>query len=998
MNTSTSSGQPRRRRTGRKTKNTFVTKSGQNIRINRSLTDKIRARRDSYARGRAERLAGMPKSRMKRFFYRLHPKRMYTYWFSREGGIMALKLTGIGLIAGFLILIGLFAYFRKDLPNLKDISGNNLGGSIRYYDRTGQMLLWQDFDAVKRIPVNDEEISPFVKQATIAIEDKEFFHHGGFDVRGIMRAAYKNATGGSTQGGSTITQQLVRLTQERVGNEQTYRRKLKELILAVELERSYSKQQLLVGYLNTAPYGDVQNGVESATRDYFEKSAKDLTLDEAAFLAAMPQSPDFYSPYGSNHDPEALTTRQHYILTLMKQQGMITDQQLSEAKSVNTLAKVKQPKPKYDGIKAPWFVLRTKKFLEQKFTKQTVNRGGWKVITTLDLHLQTIAEEQVQKGMVQVRRQKGDVAAFVAEEVKTGQVVALVGGADFNNLEFGKINYTFDYPLPPGSSFKPYDYAALIEKSDNFGAGSVLYDEQGRLDGWPCTDKTRPTKTGDNTQKCLWDYDFVYPGPLTLRYALGGSRNVPAVKAMLIVGVDQTIDVAEKLGLKSGYKCYYDEFQETEQPCFASSAIGDGAYLKMDEHVHGYASFSRNGRNIPQSYILKIEDAAGKVVDEWKQEQGEQAVREDTAYIINDILSDPNASYFPAGRKPHRFNGWRFAMKTGTTNDAKDGWMMGYSPKYAAGVWVGHNRRVAMSGTMEAMTQPIWQGWMQAAHKDLKAEDWPKPSTLQTLPAFIVRRHVGLGSVEPSPATDLFPAWFQKKPLSNQKQVIDRVSKKLATACTPPRAKQEISGGDASSFSGDRFVGVGANTTQTDDLHKCEDIKPAIRLTVTPLGGNQFQFSADVTEGAHPLSSPEFPGTVTFKVNGQDVNSVQINTSGTVNYTYTADSAGTKDVSAEILDSYLYDATDTSSLTYGGGGGGGSLTLTGANGTGGVGGSTSFTWTGGTAPVSAYRVVGNFLLCTSGAGGCTYNGGDLSGQQIYVKDSGGNQSPNVTVN
>jgi membrane peptidoglycan carboxypeptidase len=990
----------RGRKVGRKAKNTFTTKSGQTIKVNRSLTDKIKARKDAYARARAQRLAGMPKSRIKRFFYRLHPKRMYKYWFSREGGIMALKLTGIGLIAGFLLLVGLFAYFRKDLPNLRDISGNNIGGSIRYYDRSGQTLLWEDFNAVKRIPIKDEEISDYLKKATVAVEDKDFFKHGGFDTRGIMRAAYNNFTGGSTQGGSTITQQLVRLTQSGVGKEQTYTRKIKEIILSVELERSYSKQEILVGYLNTAPYGNVQYGVESATRDYFEKAAKDVTLDEAAFLAAMPQSPSYYSPYGSDYNFEALIGRQHYVLDLMEQQGMITAQQRDDAKKVDTLVKVKQPKAKYNGITAPWFVLATKEYLEDKFTSETVKRGGWKVTTTLDLNLQRAAEEQVNKGMAQVRRQGGDVAAFTAEDVKTGQVVALVGGSDFNNAEYGQNNYSRTR-LPPGSSFKPYDYAALLEKTNNFGAGSVLYDNQSALPGWPCTDKSRPTKTGDNSKKCLWDYDFRFPGPMTLRYALGGSRNVPAVKAMLTVGVDQTIEVANKMGLKSEYKCYADEQLAKEGPCYASSAIGDGAYLKQDEHVHAFGTLSRNGKVIPQTYILKIEDAGGKVVDEWKPDQGEQAIRADAAYIVNDMLSDPNASYFPAGRKPHRYNGgqgtWKFAMKTGTTNDAKDGWMMGYSSKYAAGVWVGyHNRQREMSGTMEAMTQPIWEGWMKAAHKDQKAEDWPKPSSVQSLPAYVVRSHVGIGSVEPSPSNDLFPSWFQKKQVNNQKQTIDIVSNKLATECTPARAKKETTGGDAASFSGDRFVpgGGGANTSEKDDIHKCDDIKPGVNLSINPAGGGSYQLVADVTQGTHPLSSAQFPGNITFKVDGQPVHSATITTPGTVTYVYTPDSGGEKTVTVEVVDSLLYDASDTKTLSATLGASTGSLTLTGASGNA---GGTNFTWSGGSGLVTIFRASNNAPLCSDNDGTCGIPGVDLSGVSIYAKDSGGHQTANSSV-
>jgi membrane peptidoglycan carboxypeptidase len=546
-------------------KNQFMTKSGSVIKVHQSLTERIRSKRDARAKARAAYLSTLPKNRFKRILYRLHPKRVAKYWFSREGGIMALKLLGIGIVTGFLLLIGLFAYFRKDLPNLKDISGNNIGGSIQYYDKSGQTLLWEDFDAVKRIPVHDDQINKYVRDATVAVEDKDFFQHGGFDVRGIMRAAWNNAFGGSTQGGSTITQQLVRLTQSGVGKDQTYSRKVKELILSVELERSYSKEEILTGYLNTAPYGNVQYGVESATRDYFEKSAKDLTLDEAAFLAAIPKSPSYYSPYGPNYNPEAIVGREHYILDLMEQQGKITKEQRDEAKAVDTLAKVKQPKQKYAGIKAPWFVLTAKENLEEKFGAETVQRGGWKVTTTLDLNLQGIAEEQVNKGMAQVRKQGGDTAAFVAEDVKTGQVVALVGGSDFNNTDFGQNNYA-RIKLPPGSSFKPYDYVSLLESSENFGAGSVLYDTQGALEGYPCTNKAAP-KNGGN---CLHDYDLRYPGPITLRYALGGSRNVPAVKAMLLAGVDKTIETAEKLGLESGYKCYEDDALTVTTQCYAS--------------------------------------------------------------------------------------------------------------------------------------------------------------------------------------------------------------------------------------------------------------------------------------------------------------------------------------------------------------------------------------------------------------------------------------------
>jgi membrane peptidoglycan carboxypeptidase len=590
------------KRKARLDKNHYTTRSGTNIKINKSLSSKSRARKDARSRAKAAYLATLPKGRVKRFFARLHPKRLYRYWFSRQGAIMALKIIGIGIVASFLLVIGLFAYFRKDLPNLKDdISGKNIGGSIRYYDRTNTVLLWEDYDAVKRIPVKSDQINENIKMATVAIEDKDFFEHGGFDVRGIMRAGVNNITGssGGQQGGSTITQQLVKLTQNWT-EDQTYTRKVKELILAVELERSYTKDEILTGYLNTAPYGGIEYGVEAASQGYFAKPASKLTLDEATFLAAIPKSPRYYSPYSADFDKESFTGRQHYILNQMVEQGMITAAESDAAKEVNVVAKVKQRKPKYDNIRAPWFVLAAKKQLEDRVGAETAQRGGWSVKTSLDLGLQKIAEEQVNNGIGQIRAQGGDTAAFAASDVETGQMVALVGGSDFNNKEFGKINYA-TRPLPPGSSFKPYDYLALIEHNNNFGAGSVLYDTKGALEGYPCTNKTLPPPRGQGN--CLYDYDFRFPGPMTLRYALGGSRNIPAVKAMLITGVDKTIDTAEKLGLKSGYKCYKSETDDIsqatasdEQQCYGSSAIGDGAYLHLDEHVHAYGTISRNGR------------------------------------------------------------------------------------------------------------------------------------------------------------------------------------------------------------------------------------------------------------------------------------------------------------------------------------------------------------------------------------------------------------------
>jgi membrane peptidoglycan carboxypeptidase len=967
------------KRRGRVSKNAFTTRSGKTVKVNRSMSQKVRGMKDAKALKKAERLSGMPKSRIKRFFYRMHPKRLAAYWFSREGGIMALKLLGIAFIAGFITLAGMFAYFRKDLPDLRnDISGNNIGGSIRYYDRTGKILLFEDYDAVKRIPVQDKDINDYMKNATIAIEDKDFFKHGGFDVRGIMRAGVNNALGrsGGQQGGSTITQQLVKLSQDWT-KDQTYTRKIKELILAVELERTYSKQEILAGYLNSAPYGGIEYGIEAAARGYFEKPAKDLKLDEAAMFAAIPKSPSFYSPYSANFDKAEFVGRQHYIIDQMYDQGMISAEERDAAKKIDTVKKVKPRKPKYDGIISPWFVLAAKEQLEETRGQDVVLRSGWKVTTTLDMNLQKIAEQKVNEGMAQVRRQGGDTAGFAASDVKTGQMVALVGGSDFTNKEFGQNNYA-RLRLPPGSSFKPYDYAALIENTENSGAGSVLYDTQGPLEGYPCTNKARPQNGGN----CLQNYDFRYPGPVTIRYALGGSRNVPAVKAMLTAGIDKTIQTAEKLGLKSGYKCYEDEGLTKESQCFASSSIGDGAYLRLDEHVHAYGSLSRNGVNIPQTYILKIEDSKGKVVDEWKPTKGEQALKPETAYIISDILSDPKASYFAS--KAHNFNGHKYSLKTGTTNDTKDGWLMGYSTHYSAGVWVGyHTRRVEMSGFMETMTRPIWKGWMDEAHKDLQPKDRERPAGVQTKQAYIMRSRAGGSQIMPSPSQDLFPAWYKNsRRSSNVKQVIDQVSNKLATECTPPRARKETNDVQADSFSSDIFVGTGGRNTSSgekDDVHKCNDKKPGISLSVQK-SGNSYNLVASVTQGTHPLSSDKFKGQVTFAANGRQLpgGSFEIGSPGAVVYRNYKPN-GTVTITATVVDSVLYDASDTERITADNSSSP-SLTVTPSGGN-----NFTFTWSGGDAELCISSNGGSSYSCNEESSGYSTNVGGANGnRRAYI--------------
>jgi membrane peptidoglycan carboxypeptidase len=386
-------------------------------------------------------------------------------------------------------------------------------------------------------------------------------------------------------------------------------------------------------------------------------------------LAAIPKSPNTYSPYGPRFDASELDGRIDYIIDQMLDQHMITKQQATEAKNTDIIAQVHPPQPsKYQGIKAPYFVLAAKQELIDRLGGKTVKRGGLKVITTVDMNLQTLAEKSVNDAQPIISKQRGKRTAFVAEDNATGQIVALVGGTNFNSGENGEINYATEVNISPGSTFKPYDYAAFIE-NNNAGAGSVLYDSKGPLGEYYKCGKDEPIT---ETNSCLRDYDWKtmpFPGPITLRYALGGSRNVTAIKAMLLAqpndpdtrafsnSINKTIDTAEALmGDKHGYRCFdtdqiFGADDDDEINCgkggIASSAIGDGAYLYLDDHANGIASLSRLGVSIPKTYILKFTNSNNKVLYEFEQPAGKQAIRPDTAYIVNDMAADPKASYLP---------------------------------------------------------------------------------------------------------------------------------------------------------------------------------------------------------------------------------------------------------------------------------------------------------------------------------------------------------------
>jgi len=984
----------RPRRQPAKAKNTFTTKSGKTIKVNRNLGERMRAGREAKAQRKAAYLSTLPKEPWKRLLYRMHPKRLYKYWFSREGAIMALKITGVSFVVGFLLIVGLFAYFRKDLPKIHDINdGGNSGGSIAYYDRTNSVLLFQDYDEFKRVPVGGKDISSYMKDATIAIEDKDFYHEGAFNVKGITRAAINNLKGGSTQGGSTITQQLVKLN-ENWTSDHTLSRKVKELILAVELEREYSKDDILTAYLNMAPYSGHDYGVEAAAQDYFHTDASKLNIAQAAFLASIPKQPGTYSPYASPtfnplitadyFDQTGVIARQHYVLDLMAKQGYITEAQATAAKAENIIGEI-QPLPAnhYAGMKPgyAYAVESAKEELNKDFPASVIKNGGWRVVTTFDTTLQDLANKSLNDNAKLLHKDQADDASFVAEDNATGQIVALVGGMDFNTQQ---VNYANDAPISPGSSIKPYSYATLINDNNNVGGGSVFVDNKKALPGYPCTNPASPdSKT--NPGNCLFDDTRKNYGNVTIRYALGNSLNIPAVKAFTSTDPQDTSTAADAsswrrgsinntmsminsmMGTPDSYRCYDPVKLEQEGktismaktsdevPCGAAAGIGNEAYTTLTNHVNGIATLARMGQVVQPTFILKVTDASGKALSLPAKPKPKQVLKADSAYIVNNMASDPGASYLAlyggscsatncTGYRFHRYKGWDTAIKTGT-NENINGMMMSWNTKYTAGVWIGnYDGQKAFGGSPEKVTDPMMKQFMQGAIDNLgnvKPVNWVQPSDIKVLPAG--HSAVPFSNESTPPSTDLYPSWYVgPKSGGGSSQTIDKVSGLIATSCTPSLARQS-GGGSSGQLNVDIYAGGTPNVSSStntasnsasnaqDNVHACSDTPPDVQITavngVATGGGAALtcpssgcQVLVHVDAGNHPLTDsnyPQFPGMVTLLVNGQTVGSQNIDATGDYTLTFTppAGSDGTIQLEAQVSDSVLYSGTDTQGIT-----------------------------------------------------------------------------------
>ncbi|MBR3319859.1 transglycosylase domain-containing protein [Candidatus Saccharibacteria bacterium] len=742
---------------------------------------KRKLRRDREARRRAEDLATLPKEPIKRFFAHLHPKRVFRYWFSWRG----LKKIGKFILACILLVIigigGLFLYYKKDIADIKldDIVISDTVNT--YLDRNGKVL-WEDTGTENyRLVVSGDEMSPYIRQATIALEDRNFYTHPGVDFSGLVRAVIATASGKQVQGGSTLTQQLIKQVyfadEAQSENRGGISRKIKELILAVELEKMYDKEQILTMYLNESPYGGRRNGVESAAQTYFGKSAKDLTIAEAALLAAIPNNPAVYNPYNTAGN-ETLLQRQQYAITLMAEMGYITEEEAEAAKKVAVLDTIKPEASQYENILAPHFVLEVKKMLEEKYGYSTLRSGGFTIKTSLDYRAQELAEESVATGASMFDYNGSDNIALASVDVETSQVIAMVGSVDFSNPTYGAHNAANSL-IEPGSSIKPVlDYTPLFMEREgmNFGPGTILRDEN--IDKIYCNGYT-----GGSCM--LRNYTGIFYGNQTIRKELSNSLNIPAVKALYINGIENSLEVLHKLG---------DVSYCAEDPASAglSVAIGSGCRVRLIEHANTYATLARGGSFKDLVYVLEVKNSAGDVLESWKDNAGERVVDEQVAYMIWSILHDAQARASLAfGAQSYSFGfivpGVETASKTGTTTTSnsavtKDSLMVSYSTAIATAVWNGNHDGSGLWNSDNSIVRRVINDYMGTVHDQVyEPEGKWSPGDVPSQPS-------GIHTMTVNGVTDIWPSWYNDKNSGVAKETLqfNKFNHKLAASCTNP--------------------------------------------------------------------------------------------------------------------------------------------------------------------------------------------------------------------
>ncbi len=667
------------------------------------------------------------------------------------------RLVKLGAVGVIFVTAALFAWYSKDLPTPGKIRKRQAVESTRIFDRDGELLFEVHGDQNRTI-LTGLDIPDTVKQATLTAEDRQFYHHFGVDFRGLARAVLRNTFTGSRVGGSTITQQFVK--NAILTNKKSFDRKIKELILALEIEAMFSKDEILTFYLNEIPYGNNNYGIQAGAKALFGKAAKDLTLAESALLAALPQAPTYYSPYGTHTD--ALKARRDWILRSMAELGYISQAEADEAagQTISVL-------PRHDSIEAPHFVFYVREQLVEMFDEQTVEEGGLRVTTSLDLDFQRRAQAAIDDGMGKVRALGGSNAALVSVKPETGEILTMVGSHDyFDAASDGNVNVTLA-ARQPGSSFKPVVYATGFK--GKYNPAAVLWDVSTDFGNY------RP----DN-------YTGQFNGPVTIRTALSNSLNIPAVKMLGLVGLPAALETAHDLGLTT--------LNQPER--YGLSLVLGGGEVRPLDMAGAFAVFANGGTYRPPVSILKVESPDGKVLFEHKPGKGEKEVLDpNIAAQITDILSDNNARSLIFGARSALFFPNRpVAAKTGTTQEFRDAWTVGYTPGLSTAVWVGNNDNRPMRGGADGsvVAAPIFHRYLETALDPSDVRPFVKPSSLRSVTVDRLSNKLPTDK-SPETVTDLFAPWQVPTERDNIHQIVkvNRMTGKLATDLTPASFAQE---------------------------------------------------------------------------------------------------------------------------------------------------------------------------------------------------------------
>lgn len=618
-----------------------------------------------------------------------------------------LSVTAIGgtLLTVFLMMF-LFAWYAKDLPSPNRVVRRE-GYSTKIVDRDGGTL-YDLYTDVNRVPVNISDVPIHMQQATIAIEDKEFYTHEGFSVWGMIRGFSRIFTRGRAAGGSTLTQQLVKnvlLTSER-----SLPRKFKELVLSLQIERKFSKDEILQMYLNEAPYGGTAVGLAAASDRYFGKSTKDLSITEAAILAGMPQAPSRYSPYGS--DSKAYVGRAEAVLRRMREDDYISREQ--EEVSVAELPNVQFREQAID-IKAPHFVFYVRDQLVELLGEAAVEQGGFTVTTTLDWELQQEAQAAVKEEVDKLESAHVTNGAAMVMNPETGEILSMVGSKDYLLEDFdGKFNVA-TAERQPGSAIKPVTYAAAFNKG--YSPATMLLDVPTKFPGATEAEAYEPQ-----------NYDGKFRGPVQLRFALASSLNIPAVKLLSMVGLKNMLSLAYDMGF-STLEPTADNIKR-----FGLSVTLGGGEVKLIDMTTAYSAFANGGERVEPVSILRVE-RDGKKLYEAKPLKKHRVIPEETAFLMNHVLYDNNARLLTFGPNSYLNMGARHvAVKTGTTNSKRDNWTVGWSTKAIVGVWVGNNDNTPMTNVASGVTgaSPIWRRIMVKAWDKYKGDDFVPPPGVES--------------------------------------------------------------------------------------------------------------------------------------------------------------------------------------------------------------------------------------------------------------------------